>query len=688
MSPTAKTNGSKTTKVNGAKRVKAAAVHYSKEASDKAMQFGKEMISSRNTTRTSTENNTNFKWFADWCRDSEEFCDPREVRAPNSPEAVICYISMKMAPQVDDISPSINVAKKAASGISDYYTNNPDCTGTTQWFVKDGVGYGNPMRSPMVVNFMKGLRKTKLKTHITRRAAPMSKIMLKMLLSFVEVCPHYSRGLKLYFKSLASLAWYGCARISEILGLTYDLVQLNCSRPSLDDPMTSTIFHKYTLKDRKTESGDNRTYHLHYFDKPDVDICAKHHLDDWLKYASDTLGHTYSDDLIFPAYPISRKYNHLDAQNFHWNTPMREGAITTLINQVIEHMLLDSAFLKSQPDGHDKLFKNIYITTHTFRRGFAQWVFFHEYPDKRWSLKCLKWWGGWSETDSVDVVMKYLLDTLYDVEDEILADSLAPDRRRIKRGCPTTWLNNTHEQLHELVTPLRDRDQEFAMRNVYKKELDQMAQRHASQLLEFERRLFNYINEKLPTRTANDQSSSSGFSISNALGLQHQAGLEISLEQQLPLGTGEVSLVPSKFPKCSSWIEYLYYYFNADKTKNFFRPVIHFVAADHAANVSSRISKSTGIASGFLALANFIDYHDIDEIMSNFVELQPVYVRLVHYTSLTNVKVAADLAKRSTHTITIDNAVILSKEIAQRINDKEIAILQWIAQNLDIDASL
>ena len=47
---------------------------------------------------------------------------------------------------------------------------------------------------------------------------------------------------------------------------------------------------------------------------------------------------------------------------------MREGAITTLINP-IEHMLLDTAFMKSQPNGDDKLFKNIYFTTRGSRPG-------------------------------------------------------------------------------------------------------------------------------------------------------------------------------------------------------------------------------------------------------------------------------------------------------------------------------
>jgi hypothetical protein len=42
------------------------------------------------------------------------------------------------------------------------------------------------------------------------------------------------------------------------------------------------------------------------------------------------------------------------------------------------------------------------FTTHCFRRGGAQWCFMWR-PDRKWSLKAVKWWGGWAETESVSL---------------------------------------------------------------------------------------------------------------------------------------------------------------------------------------------------------------------------------------------------------------------------------------------
>ncbi|ORZ10268.1 hypothetical protein BCR41DRAFT_423825 [Lobosporangium transversale] len=47
-------------------------------------------------------------------------------------------------------------------------------------------------------------------------------------------------------------------------------------------------------------------------------------------------------------------------------------------------------------------------TAHCFRRGGAQHRFM--FAKEKWSLKAVKWWGGWSEGEGVDTVMRYLLD--------------------------------------------------------------------------------------------------------------------------------------------------------------------------------------------------------------------------------------------------------------------------------------
>ena len=52
--------------------------------------------------------------------------------------------------------------------------------------------------------------------------------------------------------------------------------------------------------------------------------------------------------------------------------------------------------------------RNGRYTTHCFRRGGAQHRFM--FASEKWSLKAVKWWGGWSEGEGTGTIMRYLLD--------------------------------------------------------------------------------------------------------------------------------------------------------------------------------------------------------------------------------------------------------------------------------------
>lgn len=43
--------------------------------------------------------------------------------------------------------------------------------------------------------------------------------------------------------------------------------------------------------------------------------------------------------------------------------------------------------------------RNGKFTTHCFRRGGAQYRFM--WAKRKWSLKAVKWWGGWSSNENV-----------------------------------------------------------------------------------------------------------------------------------------------------------------------------------------------------------------------------------------------------------------------------------------------
>jgi len=43
------------------------------------------------------------------------------------------------------------------------------------------------------------------------------------------------------------------------------------------------------------------------------------------------------------------------------------------------------------------------FSTHCFRRGGAQYRFMSAPLGNRWSLRCVRWWGGWAEGEQVSV---------------------------------------------------------------------------------------------------------------------------------------------------------------------------------------------------------------------------------------------------------------------------------------------
>ncbi|PPQ82236.1 hypothetical protein CVT26_009348 [Gymnopilus dilepis] len=57
-----------------------------------------------------------------------------------------------------------------------------------------------------------------------------------------------------------------------------------------------------------------------------------------------------------------------------------------------------------------------HYTTHSFRRGGAQYRFMHAPIGTRWSLNQIRWWGGWASGEHVDTLIKYLVDSLQSFE--------------------------------------------------------------------------------------------------------------------------------------------------------------------------------------------------------------------------------------------------------------------------------
>lgn len=109
---------------------------------------------------------------------------------------------------------------------------------------------------------------------------------------------------------------------------------------------------------------------------PEVDCYT--HLNAWLDHLEILRTSTlFSNDYIFPAIAST------DALKFG------EHITRTAFEKLLESVVS----LSKVREGRKGKF-----TTHCFRRGGAQFRFM--WAPRKWSLKAVKWWGGWSSGDS------------------------------------------------------------------------------------------------------------------------------------------------------------------------------------------------------------------------------------------------------------------------------------------------
>ncbi|OWY98409.1 hypothetical protein PHMEG_00030837 [Phytophthora megakarya] len=114
---------------------------------------------------------------------------------------------------------------------------------------------------------------------------------------------------------------------------------------------------------------------------------------------------------------------------------MSELAFITLLNCAVRDLNRNG----SSASGYVRQeWRDIWFTSHTFRRAGAQYRFMFAAPERRWSLRMVKWWAGWTQNESAETLVRYLLDQAVTDEDKQLADCLAPDRE-LHLGCPTTY---------------------------------------------------------------------------------------------------------------------------------------------------------------------------------------------------------------------------------------------------------
>ncbi|KAF9533156.1 hypothetical protein CPB83DRAFT_880296 [Crepidotus variabilis] len=141
------------------------------------------------------------------------------------------------------------------------------------------------------------------------------------------------------------------------------------------------------------------TYHIYKQDLDDIDMYT--HLLAWIAILKKELGREFQDDdYLFPSISTNGTINP--------KQPMTR--------EYVQHLL--SEF--THEAGVER-----YYSTHCLRRGGAQYRMIFAPIEQRWDIHRVRWWGGWAEGESVDTLMKYLLDALQSYESGH-ADALAP----------------------------------------------------------------------------------------------------------------------------------------------------------------------------------------------------------------------------------------------------------------------
>lgn len=112
-------------------------------------------------------------------------------------------------------------------------------------------------------------------------------------------------------------------------------------------------------------------------ESPHID--CHYHMGKWLDYLQGQMQRSLDpSDYIFPAIASTGQLKYGEA--------ISRSAFENLMEEIV-----DGSGILAGREGR--------FTTHCFRRGGAQYRFM--WAKRKWSLKAVKWWGGWSSSENV-----------------------------------------------------------------------------------------------------------------------------------------------------------------------------------------------------------------------------------------------------------------------------------------------
>ncbi|KAF9489984.1 hypothetical protein BDN71DRAFT_1435024 [Pleurotus eryngii] len=143
------------------------------------------------------------------------------------------------------------------------------------------------------------------------------------------------------------------------------------------------------------ESAAGHSYRIP-FQKSMPEIDCYTHFVNWIQYLEFQLQRPIdASDYVFPTIASTGKLK--------FGEPLSRAGFESIMEQIVDNSGI-------------MIGRNGKFTTHCFRRGGAQYHFM--WAEHKWSLKAVKWWGGWSSGEEVNTIMRYLLDGPFVTEDQ------------------------------------------------------------------------------------------------------------------------------------------------------------------------------------------------------------------------------------------------------------------------------
>eukprot|EP00033_Pygsuia_biforma_P002348 GCRY01002597.1.p1 GENE.GCRY01002597.1~~GCRY01002597.1.p1 ORF type:complete len:586 (+),score=67.06 GCRY01002597.1:111-1868(+) len=286
-----------------------------------------------------------------------------------------------------DVKNKYEVVNGEFCGLKEYFLRKLD---TPNWRFPEER---NPCGSILVKNYVKSIKRAEKKMGILPKKAKPFKVKYLRALFSTESQFNLDPFLLSLIKTGSSLAFQLWARLDK------ELLPLRWAQLAFHRSDEGKNYVVVTMPDRKTEYGQENQYQFfEQFEEPCLDVYSV--LKIWKETCQNYNLVCDSDSYVFPV------------------------VIGTTIN--VKKPIGFDTFIANFRHIMDELGFRGPFTGHCFRRGGAQFRFI--FAKERWSIHAVKWWGGWSPELDMNVILRYLLEEMFEKESGF-GDMLSPYRK-------------------------------------------------------------------------------------------------------------------------------------------------------------------------------------------------------------------------------------------------------------------